>query len=101
MTGFVVLVCSLALLALFPFWVPVVLAAWAAVIARPLHQLLSKRIHRRRGAAALVTVLLVVAFLTPVLVTALSLASAGVELGQRLLESKSAPEALRALAVKE
>jgi predicted PurR-regulated permease PerM len=97
--GFVMLLCFLALLALFPFWVPVVLAAWTAVIARPLHKVLSKRIHRRRGAAALVTVLLVVAFLTPVLVTGLSLASAGVELGQRLLESKSAPEALRALAV--
>jgi predicted PurR-regulated permease PerM len=99
LSGFVAALCCLALLALFPFWVPVVLAAWTAVIARPLHKVLSKRIHRRRGAAALVTVLLVLAFLTPVLVTGLSLASAGVELGQRLLESKSAPDALRALAV--
>lgn len=99
LAGFVVVVCSLALLVLFPFWVPVVLAAWTAVIARPLHRILSKRIHRRRGAAALVTVMLVITFLTPVLVTGLSLASAGVELGQRLLESKSGAEALRSLAV--
>lgn len=99
LVGFVLLVCVLALVALFPFWVPLVLAAWTAVIARPLHRALLKRIHRRRSAAALVAVLLVVAFLTPVLITGLSLASAGVELGDRLLASKSGLEALRALAV--
>ena len=86
------------LAALFPFWVPLVLAAWVAMIARPLHQALSKRIHRRRGSAALVTVLLVVTFLTPFLIATLSLASAAVELGQRLIETKDGTEALRALA---
>ncbi len=99
LVGFVFLVCVVALVALLPFWVPVVLAAWTAVLVRPLHQIFAKRIHRRRGAAALVTVLLVVAFLTPVLVIGLSVAGAGVELGQRLLASKSGTEALRSLAV--
>ncbi len=87
-----------ALLALIPFWVPLVLAAWTAMMARPLHQTLAKRIHRRRGAAAMLTVLLVVAFLTPVFVTTLSLAGAAVQLGKRLLESGSGEEALRSLA---
>jgi predicted PurR-regulated permease PerM len=86
------------LYALFPFWLPLVLAAWTAMIVRPLHQALSKRIHRRRGSAALVTVLLVVTFLTPVLIATLSLTSAAAELGQRLLETKDGTEALRALA---
>lgn len=91
--------CIGACVALYPFWVPLVLAAWAAIIARPLHQLLAKRIHRRKGAAAVLTVLLVVAFLAPLLVAILSLSSAALELGQRLTESKSGAEALRALAV--
>lgn len=94
----VVALCVGAALALVPFWAPLVLAAWTAMIARPLHQLLAKRIHRRKGAAALVTVLLVVAFLTPVLITVLSLSGAAVDLGHRLLESKSGTEALRSLA---
>jgi predicted PurR-regulated permease PerM len=90
--------CLAGLAALVPFWVPIVLAAWVATIARPVQRALSKRIHRRRGAAALVTVLLVVTFLTPLLIASLSLTSAAVELGQRLLESKDGTQALRALA---
>jgi predicted PurR-regulated permease PerM len=93
--------CAAAFAALFPFWLPIVLAAWAAMIARPLQRMLTKRIHRRRGAAALVTVLLVVTFLTPLVVATLSLASAAVELGQRLLESKDGTEALRSLAASD
>jgi predicted PurR-regulated permease PerM len=81
--------------------VPVVLAAWVALIARPIHRALSKRSHHRRGSAALVTVLLVVTFLTPFLIASLSLASAAVELGQRLLQSKDGTQALRALAVSD
>jgi predicted PurR-regulated permease PerM len=84
--------------ALFPFWMPLVLAAWTAMIARPLHLTLSKRIRRRRGSAALVTVLLVVTFLTPFLIATLSLTSAAVELGQHLLETRDGAAALRALA---
>lgn len=87
--------------ALYPFWVPIVLAAWVAIMARPIHRVLSKRIHRRRSSAALVTVLLVVTFLTPFLIASLSLASAAVELGQRLIESKDGTEALRSLAASD
>lgn len=91
--------CVGAAAALWPFWEPLVLAAWAAIIARPLQQRIARRIHRRRGAAALVTVLLVIVFLTPLLVAVLSLSGAALELGQRLVESKSGAEALRLLAV--
>jgi predicted PurR-regulated permease PerM len=68
-----------------------------AVIARPLHRAVAKRIHRRRGAAALLTVLLAVAFLGPLLIVTLSLSGAALELGQRLLSSKSGADALRLL----
>jgi predicted PurR-regulated permease PerM len=96
-----VALCLAGFAALFPFWMPIVLAAWVAMMARPLQQVLAKRIHRRRGAAALVTVLLVVTFLTPFLIATLSLASAAVELGQRLLESKDGTQALRSLAASD
>ena len=35
----VLLLCLAALVTLQPFWVPIVLAVWTAVIARPLHRL--------------------------------------------------------------
>jgi predicted PurR-regulated permease PerM len=87
-----------ALVALLPFWVPIIVAAWAAIVAKPLYQVLAKRIHRRKGAAALLTVLLVVAFVTPLVITTLSLSAAAIELGHRLLASGSGTAALRSLA---
>lgn len=90
--------CLAAALSLVPFWAPLVLAAWAAMVAAPLHRLVVKRIHRRKGAAAVVTVLVVVAFLTPLLVVTLSLSGSAVELGRRLLQAGSGTEALRSLA---
>jgi predicted PurR-regulated permease PerM len=85
-------------LALVSLWGAVMLAAWAAIIARPLYLSLAKRIHRRKGAAAVLTVLLVVAFLAPLVVVTLSLSGAAIDLGHRLLDSKSGTEALKALA---
>jgi predicted PurR-regulated permease PerM len=93
--------CLAGLAALFPFWMPLVLAAWVATLAKPLHRLLCKRSHHRRGSAALVTVMLVVAFLTPLLIATLSLSSAAIELGQRLLQTKDGTEALRSLAASD
>jgi predicted PurR-regulated permease PerM len=87
-----------AAVALWPFWSPLLLAAWTAIVVKPLHKVVAKRIHRRKGAAALLTVLLVVAFLTPLLVATLSLSGSAVELGQRLLQSENGTEALRLLA---
>jgi predicted PurR-regulated permease PerM len=94
----VAVLCLAGALALAPFWAPVVLAAWSALIARPLYRGLAQRIRRRKGAAALLTVLLVVAFLAPLAVTVLSLSGAALDLGHRLMESKNGTDALRSLA---
>lgn len=94
----VVTLCLAACVALMPFWAPLVVAAWAAVLAAPLHRAVVKRIHRRKGAAAVLTVLLVVVFLVPLVTITLSLSASAVELGRRLLQSGSGTEALRSLA---
>jgi predicted PurR-regulated permease PerM len=94
----VVVLCLVAALTLAPFWAPLVIAAWTAILARPLHRALARRIHRRKSAAALLTVLLVIVFVTPLLVAVLSLSGAAFELGQRLLAASSGTEALRSLA---
>jgi predicted PurR-regulated permease PerM len=94
----VALLCLVAALTLAPFWAPLVVAAWSAILARPLHLALAKRIHRRKSAAALLTVLLVILFVTPLLIAVLSLSGDAVELGQRLLAAGSGTEALRSLA---
>lgn len=86
-----------ALLAVAPLWAPMLFAVWGAVLVAPLHRWLVHKIHRRKRAAGLATVLLVTAFLAPLVVATLSLSAGAVELGQRLSESKSGTEALRAL----
>lgn len=80
-----------------PLGVALLLAAWSATIARPLNLKLVAMIHQRQGAAAMVTVLLVLALLTPLLIITLSLSSDALELGQRLMDSKSGTEAFRTL----
>jgi predicted PurR-regulated permease PerM len=94
----VVALCLASVLALVPFWAPLVMAAWAAVVAAPLHRWVVKRIHRRKGAAALVTVMVVVVVLTPLIIVTLSLSASAVEMGRRLLQAGSGAEALRSLA---
>ncbi|HEY3256519.1 MAG TPA: AI-2E family transporter [Polyangiaceae bacterium] len=84
--------------ALVPFWAPLLLAAWGAIIAFPLQQRLSKALHRPKLAAALLTALLVFAILLPVAVATLSLSGSAIALGQRLAESKNGAEALKTLS---
>lgn len=98
---FVTATCFGAVIAIAPFWVPLVTAAWAASLATPLHRTLAKRIHRRKWAAALMTVVLVLAFLTPLVVATLSLAGSAVQLGRQLLEAENGREALRSLAMNQ
>jgi predicted PurR-regulated permease PerM len=78
-----------AFVALLPLLAPLMLAAWAAVIARPACRWLSKKIHHRSRAAALITVLLVLIILTPLVIAALSLSAAAVDLGRHLAQSKT------------
>jgi predicted PurR-regulated permease PerM len=89
--------CLGAFVALLPFWIPLVTAAWVATFAKPLHRMVARRVHRRTWAAAALTVVLVLAFLVPLLVATLSLSGAAVELGHRLMQTGSGTEALRSL----
>jgi predicted PurR-regulated permease PerM len=90
--------CMGAAVAMAPLWVPLVLAAWTATIAGPLHRLCQHYLHRRKRAAGLLTVLLVLAILAPVSIALLSLTSGAIDLGHRLTQSKSGADALRSLA---
>ena len=83
---------------LVPFWAPLLLAAWAALIAWPLQQRLSKGLHHRNVAAALIAVLLALAFLVPFALVAASLAAQAGTLVQSLAGSKSGTDALKALS---
>ncbi len=83
---------------LVPFWAPVLLAAWAALIAWPLQQRLTKGLHRRNIAAAVIAVLLALAFLLPLAFVFISLSGAAVALAQSVAGSKSGIDALKALS---
>lgn len=81
-----------------PLWTPLLLAAWLAHIAWPMHQWVYRRVRQRERAAAVLTVSLTILVLAPVAVAALSLSASAIELGKKLLDSESGSEALRALA---
>jgi predicted PurR-regulated permease PerM len=69
-----------------------------SAIARPLNGVFRRHLHRRKGAAGLVTVLLTLAILVPLCIAILSLTGGAIDLGHRLLQSKSGADALRSLA---
>jgi predicted PurR-regulated permease PerM len=87
--------------ALVPFWAPLMLAAWGALIAWPLQQRLARLLHRSKLAAALLTGLLVFVILLPVAIATLSLSGSAIALGQRLIESKTGAEALKTLSTSD
>ena len=92
-------VLALAAFAAFiPFWAPLLLAAWGAIIVWPLQQRIAKATRHRNVAAAALTTLLVLAILAPIVLVALSLTGAAVNLGQSLSQSKSGTDALKALS---
>ncbi|HLV66120.1 MAG TPA: AI-2E family transporter [Polyangiaceae bacterium] len=83
----VLVLCGLAFFTLRPLWAPLLLAAWSALLAQPLHQRLM-RVTGRSRAAGIVTVLLVIAALTPIVVVVLSVVGALVDLAERLRVSE-------------
>lgn len=87
-----------ALSTLIPFWAPLILAAWGAIIAWPLQQRLSKWSHHRQLVAGVFTTLLLLAILTPLLICVLSLSASAVALVQKLMASQSGEDALKALS---
>jgi predicted PurR-regulated permease PerM len=76
-----------AALALLPFWAPLLLASWLAIVVGPWHAKLAQKVGGRSSAAGVVTVLVVVAVLVPLLVIGLSLLGAGLTLVGQLQKS--------------
>ncbi|MFO7179245.1 MAG: AI-2E family transporter [Pseudomonadota bacterium] len=99
LTWAVLALCGLALFALRPLWAPLLLAAWSALLAQPLHARLMRVMGRSR-AAGIVTVLLVIAALTPIVVVVLSVFGALVDIAERLRLSEG-EDLLRALLAAE
>jgi predicted PurR-regulated permease PerM len=81
----------------WPFGVPLVLAAWAAHLARPLHARLRAALHGRQGAAAAVTALLVLAVVLPIAITVLALVPAVRSLLEQLRSASGGRGVLAAL----
>jgi predicted PurR-regulated permease PerM len=88
---------ALALFTILPLWVPLVLAAWSAILTRPLQQRVARLVGGRSRAAGMVTVVLVLAVLTPVVITALSLSGSMVDLITRLRSTEDGAQAMNAL----
>ena len=82
---------------LVPLWVPLLLAAWFATLARAPHRALTRRLGNRHRAAAVLTLLLVLGLLAPVAVVALSVAPDADELVRRLSASKGAHDLVTGL----
>lgn len=82
---------------LLPLWLPLVLAAWFAHLARPLSQTLARRLRGKQRAASVVVVLLVVLGLAPLVLIVLSLTEDATVLAQRLLASTNVSAAFEAL----
>jgi predicted PurR-regulated permease PerM len=95
------LLLGAAFVAMAPLWAPVLLAAWCAIVAKPLHQRLAKRVGGRSKAAGVITVLLVVLALAPLVFVSLSLFAASTQLIQKLQQSGGGRDALSALVSTE
>jgi predicted PurR-regulated permease PerM len=90
-----------ALLAFYPFWAPLLLASWMAILARPLHSKLGRSAGARSRAAGAVTVALVVLALAPLAVIGLSLVASALDLLQDLRGSGGLRESLSAMLASE
>jgi predicted PurR-regulated permease PerM len=86
-----------ALLTFVPLWVPLVLASWSALLARPLQRRLSRLVGGRTRAAGFVTVALVVTVLTPIVIMVLSLSGSAVDLITRVSHTDDGTSALGAV----
>ncbi|HMI93123.1 MAG TPA: AI-2E family transporter [Polyangiales bacterium] len=86
-----------ALFTFAPLWVPLVLASWSAILARPIQRRLSRLVGGRTRAAGVVTVVLVITVLTPIVIMVLSLAGSAVDLITRVSHTEDGPSALSAM----
>jgi predicted PurR-regulated permease PerM len=80
-----------------PLWAPIILAAWAAAMARPLHAKTAKLTRGRHRAAGAFVALLLLALFVPLAVSVVSLSRGAIALGQDIAKSDSARSALIAI----
>lgn len=77
-----------------PLWAPLVLAAWTAVMARPLLIKTARLTGGRHRAAGALVVLLVTLLFVPLAASLVSLSRGAIELGQNIVKSGGAKGAL-------
>ncbi|HWA77051.1 MAG TPA: AI-2E family transporter [Polyangiaceae bacterium] len=94
----VVLLSVAALFALGPLWAPLLLAAFAAVVAAPFHARLSKKLSGRKGSAAALTAGLLVLLLLPMVVVVFSVSASLLALPGQLHGSKGASDVWQRLS---
>jgi predicted PurR-regulated permease PerM len=100
--GWVALALGLiAAVTLAPVVVPVVLAAWAAAVARPLLDRLGHALKGRNAAAALMITVLVLVVVAVASLLGVAVVSGSSELYALLTASQGAPSALKALVSQE
>lgn len=96
-----VLTSTAAALTLVPFWAPLLIASWVAMVFRPIHDKLVTRVGGSGRAAAVVTVLMVLAALTPFAIIGLSFFGAAADLLEKLQKSGGVRDALHTLVTTE
>lgn len=96
-----ILLCVGVFFTLLPLWVPVVLGAWTAILVRPLYLRLARRFQNREHAAALVTVVIVLAFIVPLVLLVAFSAGEALTLVERVFGAQGSTRALRALVTTE
>lgn len=94
----VIFLAVAAAIVFVPLWGPLVLAAWVATMARPLHARFAKVTGGRERAAGALVVGLVMVMLVPLAGALVSLSRGAIDLARNLLHSQGAREALIAVA---
>lgn len=89
--------CVTGALTLSPFWAPLLLASWTALIFRPLHARMARRAGGSGRAAAVTTVLLVLGTLAPFVALSVSLFGAAANLVEQVQKSSGVREAVQTL----
>ncbi len=85
-----------ALLAVWPMWPPLVLAAWTAGLARPVMGWLERKLRGRRSAASVITVGLVLGLGAPLGLALAGVVSGALELGTELAAALARQDSARA-----
>jgi len=80
-----------------PMWAPLVLAAWVAVMAKPLLRKIAKALRGRHRAAGVLVLLLVLVMFVPLVLATLSLVSGAIDLTKKIAQSDGARSALVSL----